>query len=285
MAKTAFITMDAESFFDTECVKGKTDVISEYTCKEQVGEFLKILDERGIKGTFFAVGEFFGDCKEYLLSAVKNGHEIGVHAYSHLSPAKRTEEDFAKDLIKAKTLLEDELRVKIYGYRAPCFGISEKVAETVKKAGFLYDSSALNTAMGKRYPLKNYEKISDAVYREKDGDFWEFKPVTAKFLGYDFPVCGGGYLRIAPWGLYKKLFDKKIKSGGDFLLYLHPFELYGGDFPKIKGVKAAERYYLNAGRKDYKDKIIKILDALIAAGYEFETPCGYIKKHGGIVNV
>ena len=75
------------------------------------------------------------------------------------------------------------------------------------------------------------------------------------------------------------------EKDGDFLLYLHPFELYGGEFPKIKGVKSVERYYLNAGRKDYKDKIIKILDALIAAGYEFETPCGYIKKHGGIVNV
>ena len=277
MAKTAFITMDVESFYDTSCVKERISPRKENTCKEQVKEFLDILDERGIKATLFVVGEFLADCKEYLQKAVSRGHEIAVHAYSHISPSKRTEEEFVSDLIKAKTLIETELGVKVSGYRAPCFGIDDRKAEILKSNGFIFDSSAMCAAADNDLSLSGYEKTTDLVYT-KDG-FWEFALPTERFFGHNVPICGGGYLRLAPWRLNKKLFSRAVKKEKDYVLYLHPFELFSGKLPKIDGLKSSDRYYINAGRKRFGKKIKYILDVLSDSGYRFYGMKEYIDEH------
>lgn len=266
--KTAFVTMDVESFFDTSCVKEK-GIAGSCSCAEQVDVFLDLLRSYGIKATLFVTADFIGECKNSLLRAISEGHEIALHALVHETPVKYTEEKFAACIARAREMIEEELGVTVKGYRAPCFGIDGGKIEILKAQGFLYDASALNLkgAYGAGYlDLGGYEKINDSVYRS--GDFFEVKPTT---------LSGGGYVRLIPWHITRHRFNRYVKRADAYVFYVHPFELYRGKFPKFKRLSPMERVFVNGGRKGYLKKIEYIFTRLRQENFEFPTVGGYLQ--------
>ncbi len=74
----------------------------------------------------------------------------------------------------------------------------------------------------------------------------EFPPATLRFMGTNFPVAGGGYLRIFPSAYTRlafRIFEKHY--GQRVVVYLHPWEL-DPEQPRIAGpLKSRLRHYTN----------------------------------------
>lgn len=267
--KVAFVTMDVESFYDTSCIKDK-GIQGNVTCAEQVDEFLSFLNEYNIKATLFVTVDFIKECKDALLRAIRDGHEIALHALVHETPKNYSADYFEECIARAKAIIFQELGVVVKGYRAPCFGIDEAKLEVLKKQGFVYDSSAHNQRTpygGGRLNVGKFRKLNDSVYR--DGSLFEVRPTT---------LSGGGYIRLLPWWMTKRRLDRCFKRVDSYVFYTHPFEIYQGQFPQMRGLSAVERMFVNRGRKDYLRKIRYIFEQLQLNGFAFTTVSDYLEK-------
>ncbi|MCM1188204.1 MAG: polysaccharide deacetylase family protein [bacterium] len=83
-------------------------------------DILDILDDYGVKATFFVVGKETDSAKEALQDIVDRGHTLGMHSYSHkYSDVYRSVDDFAEDFTKLQDYLYDVTGVKSNVYRFP----------------------------------------------------------------------------------------------------------------------------------------------------------------------
>ena len=260
MNKVAFLTMDVESYYDATCLIEKNIKPNpKYSCASQVEEFLSFLNTKGIKATFFLVVSFLPEVKDILLKAIKDGHEIGLHALSHHVVKNQNLKEFDFDLKKSIQIIEQELGVRPVSYRAPCFEIDEEHLKVVRDNGLKLDSSLHEVD-------ESYEKLNDIVYKKDDN--YEFVIKTKKLFGRTINLNGGGYARTLPiW----PLINKEIKKSNAFIYYFHPFEIYDEELKDQEGLSSLEKSYLNNGRKSYFRKIKKMVELLQKEGYEFKT--------------
>lgn len=264
MSKKAFITMDMESFFDSGCMR-RHNIASdeEFDCANEVKRFIEFLDKQKIKSTIFVTVSFLPRCKDILLEAIKHGHEIALHCLEHKEVKKISVEEFDKEIKEAKEIIKRELGVEPVGFRFPCFKYKDKYMQVIKGNGFLYDSSA--TARNLR------SKISI------DKGFYEFAPNVHNLMFFRINLSGGGYLRLMPELFYKRKLKRALKNDY-FMLYLHPFEIYEGQFPKYKELNIFEKMYISRGRDKYLSTISSLIDRLKLEEYEFFTMKDYIAK-------
>ena len=65
-------------------------------------KILAFLAERGVRGTFFVVGEFAEEQSDLVREIARGGHEIGLHSYRH-APLTETDPDtFRREVGKAR---------------------------------------------------------------------------------------------------------------------------------------------------------------------------------------
>ena len=278
--KYAFMTMDVESFYDIECFRGKdVEYKKEYSCEEAMIDYVHILDKYNIKGTFFTLCSSLDLAKPYLKEAIENGHELALHGFDHTSPLSMSESVFEENLIKSKTILENEFNTKITGYRAPCFGILDSYIEILKKNGFTYDSSSLNFHLAinsGKVNLESYERLNHLCYRKNN--FFEITPNRVRAYSGHLPVSGGGYIRLVPWFVIKYYILKCIKNTDCYMFYVHPYEVSKKKAPRMKGLKFVEWLFVRIGRKSYLKKIEKIIKYLKKKGFEFKSLNEYTKE-------
>ena len=108
--KTAFMTMDVESLYDAQCLTSfdiKYD--KRFSMENNASLYIDLLDKYNIKGTFFTVSTSLNVVEDLLKKAAKNGHEIALHGLNHTSPFDITLEEFKKNTISAKKILEENL--------------------------------------------------------------------------------------------------------------------------------------------------------------------------------
>lgn len=86
--------------------------------KEYTLVLLNLLDELGIKATFFVVGEFAKEHPEIIEEELKRGHKVCLHANRHISSWLMTKNGFLHDMDTALDTLEAE-GVKPAFYRPP----------------------------------------------------------------------------------------------------------------------------------------------------------------------
>ena len=63
-----------------------------------LGKILDLLDEHGIKATFFVLGEVATHNPDVVKRICERGHHIGCHSYSHQFLGKSTPEEVAADI-------------------------------------------------------------------------------------------------------------------------------------------------------------------------------------------
>jgi peptidoglycan-N-acetylglucosamine deacetylase len=109
-------------------------------------EILAALDERGITGTFFIVGEIAEAEPDLVREIAAAGHELGLHGWRHQVLTTMTPAVLADHVRQGKALLEELGQREVVGFRAPTFSL---VAATVwatdvlLEAGYRYSSSVL----------------------------------------------------------------------------------------------------------------------------------------------
>jgi polysaccharide deacetylase family protein (PEP-CTERM system associated) len=187
---------------------------------------LRLLDERGVKATFFILGSVAEERPDLVREIAAAGHEIATHGWSHTLVYKMTPATFRDELRRSIDVLAALSGQEIVGHRAPFFSITRQslwALEILRDCGIRYDSSI--------FPVLNYRYgIVDAprwpyTAEAGEGGITEFPITTWRLLGRNLPVAGGAYFRIFPYRLTWAAFRSINRSGHPAVFYIHPWEL------------------------------------------------------------
>lgn len=97
-------------------------------------EILAILEEEGVKATFFVIGHEGEVYAKRYREIVEQGHTLAMHAYNHdYNKIYRSIDAFSNDLNKIQNLLEETTGVKATIYRFPGGSSNSNMKVPVKK--------------------------------------------------------------------------------------------------------------------------------------------------------
>ncbi|MDA8387528.1 MAG: DUF3473 domain-containing protein [Nitrospiraceae bacterium] len=210
---------------------------------------LALLNEYGVRATFFILGWVAQRHKGLVRDIHAAGHEVACHGYNHRLVYDMTQDEFREDVSRAKDILEGITGEPVRGYRAPSYSIIKRnlwALDVLIEKSFLYDSSIFPI----RHDMCGIPDACRFPHRVSRGcgEIIEVPPSTFRFLGMNLPVAGGGYLRLYPAYL-TGLAIKKINSREEkpAVVYFHPWEIDPGQ-PRLKGgLKSRFRHYVNLG--------------------------------------
>ncbi len=73
----------------------------------QLYKILDILDQYGVRTTFFMQGEWVEQYPEAAQEIVKRGHELGNHSWTHFNFSEMTAEEVTKELVDTEALVKE----------------------------------------------------------------------------------------------------------------------------------------------------------------------------------
>jgi polysaccharide deacetylase family protein (PEP-CTERM system associated) len=188
-----------------------------------------LLDElgaRGIRATFFVVGEIARDHPDLIRAIHRGGHELASHSWDHRRILQHTPGTFHEDVRRSKDALEQVTGVPVVGYRAPTFSIVRQTAwalDVLADLDIRYDSS-IYPVWHDRYGLPGAPR-GPFLARGMRHALLELPPATLRVLGMNVPAGGGGYFRLLPyWVLRRTLRQVEHCRPAVAMLYFHPWE-------------------------------------------------------------
>ncbi len=210
---------------------------------------LDILDRAGVRGTFFVLG-WVAERNPSMVRAIRAaGHEVGSHGYGHRLIYEQTPDEFRQDLRHSVRALEDCIGERVELYRAPSFSItarSEWALDVLIEEGIRIDSSVYPIRHD-RYGLPD-AALEPHLITRPSGRIWEYPPPVSPVWGLNVPAGGGGYLRLYPYWLTRRLLSRINAEGRPFAAYLHPWEL-DPEQPRVAcGWGQRFRHYVNLHR-------------------------------------
>lgn len=249
--KSILLTFDLEEF----------DLVEDENLQFEISKdglllLLTLLKKYNLKATFFTTANF---AKKYpkIIEEISKNHEIACHGFYH-------SDDYSKDISKlepAKRELEKITHKKIFGFRAPRFGIKD-IGE-LSKFGFEYDSSIHPTWVpGRYFNIFKKRKVN------KIGEIIEISPSVLPIIR--LPIFWLAFKNLPL--LYSKIFTKiNFFSSNYTMLVFHPWE-----FADLTNVKIP-----NYMKKKSGNNFIKMLGRYIQfckkKNYSFDTTSGFLK--------
>jgi polysaccharide deacetylase family protein (PEP-CTERM system associated) len=189
---------------------------------------LDILDYADARATFFVLGWVAERYPALVQDIAGRGHEIACHGYGHQMIQRQTRLEFAKDVQRAKTAVEDAAGAAVVGFRAPTFSVMRETLwslEVLWEAGFLYDSSIF-PIVHDRYGIPDAPRFPYRVPVMNGHGIAEFPLSTISILGRRLPIAGGGYFRLLPYAVTRRAIDRlNRREHQPAIVYLHPWEL------------------------------------------------------------
>jgi polysaccharide deacetylase family protein (PEP-CTERM system associated) len=186
----------------------------------------KLLERAGVRATMFVLGKFAEAFPAVVRELHSAGHEIASHGYSHVEIFKQSRSQFVDDIRRSKDLLEHIIGERIRGYRAPDFSIVRGTLwalDELGNAGFDYDSSIF-PIRHPRYGIPDWPAAPVRVKFRSGREIVEFPIATIYALGRNWPLGGGGYHRLLP-GLLSRRLARRVMRTIPFVFYCHPYEL------------------------------------------------------------
>lgn len=262
------MSIDLEDWF---CVHNMSQAIKredwdkcEMRVIENTRRILALLAGHKTEATFFTLGWIAEQVPELVREIEAAGHEIATHGYSHTLLTEMTAESFEADLKKALLVTQRCVNQEIVGFRAPSFTVTSKTlwaVDVLTRNGIRYDSSVFPVGYHPDYGMPD---VSLSVYRHNESPLVEFPMSCAEVMGSRIPCSGGGYFRILPYAITKRLLERCNAQGRPVMFYIHPWEIDPGQ-PRVKlPVFKRFRHYYNL------DKTMGRLDRLLR-DFEFTS--------------
>jgi len=256
---THILSVDVEDYFQVEAFAGSVSRGSWKQWPSRVAantqRVLDLFDEYNAKATFFFVGWVAEQFPQLVREVQSRGHELACHSYWHRTVYSLSPDEFRADTRQAKRVIEDAAGAAVRGYRAPSWSITKSclwALDILAEEGFTYDSSIYPI----HHDLYGVPGAKRFPYTHACGnglELREFPPATLRLAGTNFPVAGGGYLRIFPSAFTEhafRTFEKNYRER--VVVYLHPWEL-DPDQPRIHGpLKSRLRHYTSLRRMENK---------------------------------
>ena len=231
------MSIDLEDWF---CVHNMSQAISREDwnkCEMRVvantRRILELLAAHKTEATFFTLGWIAEQVPELVREIEAAGHEIATHGYSHTLLTEMTPESFEADLKKALLVTQRCINQAIVGFRAPSFTVTGRTlwaVDVLTRNGILYDSSIFPVGFHPDYGMPD---VSLSVYRHNASSLVEFPMSCAEVMGSRIPCSGGGYFRILPYAITKRLLERCNAQGRPVIFYIHPWEIDPGQ-PRVK---------------------------------------------------
>jgi peptidoglycan-N-acetylglucosamine deacetylase len=111
-----------------------------YEARVGTPKLLELLDQLGLKATFFITGWSVEAHPAMCEAILKAGHEIGHHGFHHLLPDPG-DPFIEEELARGFESLKRRLGVVPLGYRAPFGESCEQLRSSLKRRGIVYSSS------------------------------------------------------------------------------------------------------------------------------------------------
>jgi polysaccharide deacetylase family protein (PEP-CTERM system associated) len=195
---------------------------------------LAILDEAGVKATFFVLGWNAERNERLVREIARCGHEIAVHGYQHALVYEQTPVQFAWELEHCQQLVKSITGRAARGYRAASFSVVRRslwALELLEEHGFEYDSSIF-PIRHHRYGIPDSPDYPYRVAINGHTSFVEFPIPTMRWMGRKTGFSGGAYFRLLPYRMVAGGIKRLNARGHSVVVYLHPWEL-DPDHPRL----------------------------------------------------
>ncbi len=222
---------------------------------------IDLLDQYQHKATFFTLGNVAKKHPDLIRRITDAGHEVASHGYNHHSIFNLTPKQVKEDVGSSVKILEDISGQKVIGFRAPDFSIREYLfewyCEALAENGLRYDSSlfpmkVIKYGIEKEYSLKIFNKY------HLNEHYLSYMQVGKTKL----PFFGGGYFRITPYSITKKL--SKGLNHKRAVFYMHPYEIDTEELAAVKKQygKIPTKWRLSqfVGRNTVESKLHKLMN-------------------------
>ncbi|MGA8431722.1 MAG: XrtA system polysaccharide deacetylase [Candidatus Sulfotelmatobacter sp.] len=247
------VSVDVEDYFHAESFSDVVDRArwDSYASRVEPNthRLLELLAELNIHATFFVLGWVADRFPALVREIAAGGHELACHSYWHRLIYKLDPAEFREDTKRAKGTIEQIAGQPVKGYRAPTYSVIDRsiwAFEILTELGFSYDSSIFPIHHD-RYGMPDAPR-APFRFQTASGPMTEFPITTFRIAGHNFPVGGGGYLRLLP-RLYTRLGLKQVQNEGlPIVLYIHPWEI-DSEQPRLPGrLSSRLRHYTNLSR-------------------------------------
>ncbi len=237
------LTFDIEEWYVAQMRNGKNHKYDIYN--HHLIFLLDLLEELEIKATFFCVGKMAVFFPEVINRISDAGHEIGCHSNEHRWVNKLTPDEFKTDTREAIQSLEDLCGKPITSYRAPAFSIDSQSTwafEILVECGIEIDSSIF-PAMRALGGFPSFPYNTPCIIETKGLKLKEYPIPTIPLLKKDLAYSGGGYFRVFPLWIIRKII-KKDPIYQMFYLHINDFIHHKGG---IMTRREYEDYFMQNG--------------------------------------
>lgn len=254
------LSIDVEDYFHVSAFSAHIDRDDWLSCDQRLENSMRrvlgLLAEHNTKATFFVLGWVAQNYPGIVRAIAAEGHEVASHGLAHVRVSDQTPDEFRADIARTKTMLEDLSGAAVNGYRAASFSITKDVTwafDVLGEEGYRYSSSV--------YPIRHdHYGLPDAPRfafpAGTNNALLEIPISSVQAFGRNLPCGGGGYFRLAPYGLSRWALRKVNDADRQpCMFYFHPWEL-DDEQPRIPNlpIKTRFRHYLNLSKEEARLK-------------------------------
>ena len=276
------LTFDIEDWFhilDNDSTKNVQDW-NKYSPRifQNMETIFNFLKKNNLKATFFCLGWIAKKYPEIIRRIDELGCEVATHSNHHQLVYEMSKSDFKEDLKKSIYSLEDLIGKKIKSYRAPGFSITKNslwAFEILYEFGIETDCSVF-PASRSHGGISNFGIAEPCKIRYNGIELKEFPLNTGKVFGKEVVFSGGGYFRLMPYNMIKKM----TVNSEYIMTYFHPRD-FDPHQPMIQGLSKVRKFKSYVGLKKAESKLERWISE-----FEFEDiECADTKIDWGTVPV
>jgi polysaccharide deacetylase family protein (PEP-CTERM system associated) len=201
---------------------------------------LDLFRRHQVEATFFVLGWVADRFPGLVQEIERRGHEVATHGYSHRLLTFMQPEEFRADLQRSLEVLAKATSQPVRGFRAPSFSVTRKTlwaADILKESGIQYDSSVFPVRFHPEYGIPE----SDLGPHQLVEGLTELPMSVTEVFGRKIPCSGGGYFRLYPYAVTRRLMRMCNEQGRPVIFYLHPWEA-DPEQPRVQGLTWAKRF-------------------------------------------
>ncbi|MEX0878337.1 MAG: polysaccharide deacetylase family protein [Thermoanaerobaculia bacterium] len=262
VAPVAAFTVDVEDWYQSSV---DFDAPISNRVVGNVDRIVALLDEHGVKGTFFVQGLVARRFPGLVQRLAAEGHEVQSHGHTHRPLFGMDPAALRAELQAGRKSVEDAASLAVTAFRAPDFSIVQKnlwALQVLAEEGFRVDSSVFPVRT-RRYGISGW-KVEPQRLRFPGGTELLEVPVATWGRGrLRLPAGGGGYFRLLPLPALVAALRSCIVSGRPPVVYFHPYEFNRRELDDFRGrVSWPRRLHQGIGRKALEGRVRGVLRAV-----------------------